>query len=296
MNKFINKRKLVKISNSIALIALVLLIYWLFTFISIEVFGFKVFKHNLTVSFYFSILGILALMAGSLIINIMLNLTIIAEKTVANEADTSKNSSLLSKILFIVFLLSFPLIFALLYGGDYLTSKKKQELLINSAKSIINANPKLADKLVNYSFNKNWIKETSEILDLFEKTDTYFPDVKLIVADNIDESMVFLSFGTYFIKHDVSLNIEEIAGATNSKTTGNSVKNNSVQKVRKKDYIRKTTNEERDYLYEVFFKNSTKLRFEAKNGNYELFYPFRKNGKTIILYFSDFQRYGKLGS
>ena len=75
-----NAKLLVKISNSIGLISIILLIYWVFTFVLIQVFGLKIFRQHLTESFLMSILGILALMGGALMLNIMFNLTRIAER------------------------------------------------------------------------------------------------------------------------------------------------------------------------------------------------------------------------
>lgn len=62
------------------------------------------------------------------------------------------------------------------------------------------------------------------------------------------------------------------------------------------DFIKQTTQEEREYLNKVFKENYNKVKFSARNGRYELFYPYQKNGKRIVLYFSDSQRYGKIGS
>mgnify|MGYP006170424293 CR=1 FL=1 len=87
-----NAKQLVKISNYIGFISIVLLVYWVFTFILIEVFGLKVFRKNMTESFYLSVLGILAMMAGALIINIMFNLTRIAQKH-NNDEEISKNNN-----------------------------------------------------------------------------------------------------------------------------------------------------------------------------------------------------------
>ena len=56
---------LVKISNIIGLVATILLVYWIFTFILTQVFGLKIFREHLTNSFQLSIFGILALMAGA---------------------------------------------------------------------------------------------------------------------------------------------------------------------------------------------------------------------------------------
>lgn len=263
-----NNKFLVKVSNIIGIISIVLLVYWVFVFISITVFGFKVFRENITETFYLSIVGILALMSGSLIINVMFNLTRIAEK---HNQDNLSISKTMNKKLGIIFVISFPVIFMILFGGDYLTNQKKEKMLISSAKSIIENNIEKSDILLNYSFKEKWIIETEEILDIYSKTDKHFPFVSVIVNDNIDKSRVFLGFRNYY---------GEL--------------NDSVQP-KKKDYIHKTTKEEREYLDNVFFKNLDKVRFSTNNGKYELFYPYFKNGKIIVLYFTDYQRYGKIG-
>ena len=116
------------------------------------------------------------------------------------------------------------------------------------------------------------IIETNDILALYSKTDKHFPCVSVIVSDSIDKSKVFLGFRDYYGKL-----------------------NDTIQPI-KKDFILKTTKVEREYLYKVFFKNLDEVRFSASDGRYELFYPYIKDGKRIVLYFSDYQRYGKIGS
>ena len=264
-----NNKALVKLSNIIGIISIILLVYWVFVFISITVFGLKVFKENLTEIFYLSVVGILALMTGALIINIMFNLTRIAEK---HNQDDNKGTKKSSKKIGVVFALSFPLVFGLLFGGDYLTSIKKEKMLISSAKSIIEANIDKSNKLVDYSFDEKWIIETDDILDVLEKTDKHFPYVSVIVYDSIGSSQVFLGFREYY---------------------GNI---NDTIHPQKKEFIQQTNKEERDYLTKVFFQNFDEVRFTANDGRYELYYPYFKNGKKIVLYFSDYQRYGKIGS
>ena len=92
-------KQLVRISNTIGIIAILLLVYWVFSFVTIEVFGLKVFKKNMTETFYLSVLGILALMAGALIINVMFNLTRIAQKHEDNEIQTNSNKKKLKFII-----------------------------------------------------------------------------------------------------------------------------------------------------------------------------------------------------
>jgi hypothetical protein len=276
-----NKKKLVKFSNVIGLISIISLIYWVFIFISITVFGLKIFKENITESFYFSVMGILALMFGALIINIMLNLTRIAEKHNQDSVSEKKQS----KKWLIAFILSFLFIFGLLFVGDYLTSLKKEKMLVASAKSIVENNVEKANKLANYSFDKQWIDQTTKILNLFSKTDKNFPHIAVIVSDTIDGSDCFLDFQTYnYYEEEI-----EIA-------TVDEVKNNTIKKPVKMDFILKTTQVEREYLNEVFTNKTDRIRFSAHNGNYELFYPYKDNGKIIVFYFSDYQQYGKIGS
>lgn len=263
-----NPKQLVRLSNTIGIISIVLLIYWVFTFITIEVFGLKVFRENLTQTFDISVLGILALMVGALIINIMFNLTRIAQKHNQDELIAKKAK----KVHWILFA-SFPMLLVILFGGDYLTTKKKERLLIESAKSIIETNTKKSDHLVNYNFDEKWVTETKYILEILSKTDDNFPHVSILVKDSIDSEPVFLGFTAYF--------------------HGNLT--DTIQPV-KKDFITKTTQPERDYLDSVFEDGNKDYRYSAHDGRYELFYPHFKGQNKIVIYFSETQRYGKIGS
>ncbi len=263
-NKF-----LVKLSNTIGIISILLLIYWVFIFISIEVFEFKVFRENITQTFYMSVMGILALMFGALIINVMFNLTRIAEKHNVDVETKSTNSKTKGWLL----VLSFPVIFSLLYFGDYLTSTKKEKMLVASAESIINQNKSYTNHLLKYKFNRNYILKTSEILEIITQTDEYFPNITVITKDVINGNPVYLGFNEY-----------------------NDVSTKDTLQPKKKNYIEKTTQEEREYLDGVFNGKNKTYRYNSHDGNYELFYPVIKGKEIVILHFSDQQRYGKIGS
>lgn len=250
------------------MVSIVLLIYWVFSFITMEVFGLKIFRENLTETFYMSVMGILALMAGALMINLMFNLTRIAQKHNKDKlikTTVSKSGWLL--------LGSFPILLLILFGGDHLTSKKKERLLVESAKSIFKTNTKKSTHLVNYNFDREWIIETEDILEILSKTDVNFPHVSILVRDSIDDEPVFLGFS-----------------ANDHKNT-----NDTIHAL-KKTYIRKTTQAERDYLNSVFDNENKKYRYRSHDGQYELFYPFFKGEKRIVIYFSEYLRYGKIGS
>ena len=62
------------------------------------------------------------------------------------------------------------------------------------------------------------------------------------------------------------------------------------------DYIYSGSFEERQYLTGVFTLKIQKYRYMASDGSYELYYPVKTKNRCIVLYFTDRQRYGKLGS
>ena len=67
--------------------------------------------------------------------------------------------------------------------------------------------------------------------------------------------------------------------------------------LQKIDFIYKADAVQKEYLDKVFSKNFTEPYFSAFDGRYEMLYPYQINGKVIaVLYFSDYQRYGKYGS
>ncbi len=264
-----NPKTLVRFSNIIGVVSIVLLVYWIFIFTITQVFGFRVFQENISETFLFSIMGILALMAGSLIINIMFNLTRIAQRH--NQDDEIGNDRNSKKIL-LLGLLSFPLIFALLFAGDYLTSKKKEKMLVATAQKLLENDVVKSDKLLNYSFSKKWINETSKYIRVLSSTEENFNGIRVIVKDQIEDTDVYLGFRRYSMMENDSSNIY------------------------KQNYIASTDQEDRDYLEKVFEQGYSKYKYKAHDSNYELFYPYIKGDKVIVLSFSDYRRYGKIGS
>ncbi len=93
----------------------------------------------------------------------------------------------------------------------------------------------------------------------------------LIQPDVIDNKKVFLVFGGYadwFEKKPVERSM----------------------------FIYSATREDRMYLEKVFSGNDAKYDFSSKKGHYQLYFPAVINGKRIVLFFSDYQEYGKVGS
>ena len=138
-----NAKKLVKATNIIGMVAVTLLVYWVFALILIQVFGLKVFREHITEIFLMSILGILAVMGGTLMLNIMLNLTRIAERGQKEEIHGGRKTVYL-------LLAVFPILAVLLFGGNYLTIQQKRDILIQSSERIVKDNSAQLDALADY--------------------------------------------------------------------------------------------------------------------------------------------------
>lgn len=293
-----NAKKLVKATNIIGMVAVTLLVYWVFALILIQVFGLKVFREHITEIFLMSILGILAVMGGTLMLNIMLNLTRLAERGQEEEVRGGRKTVYL-------LLAVFPILAALLFGGNYLTIQQKRDILTQSSERIVKDNSAQLDALADYRFDLAYIKKSSEILDLMAKDDLSFKSAMIIVQDKIDNKPVYLAFSA-----DSRLNVggeavpaasqNEAVPAANQNVEGgdNFVMDRNGEKVmvKKMDYVYSPNLKEREYLQKVFAGQTQEMRYEAEDGHYSLCHPYRKNGKTIVLCFSDYQEYGKIGS
>jgi hypothetical protein len=151
-----------------------------------------------------------------------------------------------------------------------LTKQDKKEQLLETAASIIKNNMPKNDDFVNYSFDSIWINQTEKSLYILSATDENFPSISAMVKDTINEVSVYLQFGS---RNHYSEDIYS-----------------------KKNYINPTSESERTYLNTALSQTITEPKFEARDGRYELYYPYSKNGKTIVFYFSEYDRYGKVGS
>ncbi len=262
--------QIIRATNRIALFFIGLLIYWIFIFISIQVFDFKVFRENITQSFFFSIVGIFAVLGGAVVVNIMFNLTKIADHIGKTET-TPPKSIRTSKWRWGLIFASFPLLFGLLYLGDIQSSSKKRSALISSGESLIQQQQDLIEELARYEFSKDYVEKVSSLLKLLSRVDESFPRIALILRDTIEGRPILLEFGPVYYASE-------------------------EDRMEKVDFIFSTSPEERTYLNRVFDGNTSEVKFSASDGNYELYYPIPTQHRIIVLYLSDRQRYGKIGS
>lgn len=275
-------KHLVKATNIIGLSSFILLIYWIFVFILVQVFNLKIFRQHMTEIFALSIFGIIALMVGTLMLNIMLNLTRIAERDQIQES--KRNMKKISLLLLAVF----PLLAGFLFAGNYFSLHKKEQLLIQSAQAIVQQYPKQTDFIAHYQFTPDYVRQTSDHLHFMSKLNPSIRSVTVLAPDEIDEKSVYLGF-------------EEDAWALRvlTDTRANSKEEHPSEEIilDKSRFIYGLNNIERQYLDQVFKHNLTAPKLIQENNNYRLYYPHQLNGKTVIVFLlSDYYPYGKLGS
>ena len=266
-----NNDLLIKTTNRVAMYATVALIYWVFTFLTITVFDLKIFRERMTEMFFLSLLGIFAILGGAIILNVMSNLSkISAAVSPINEAIPVQSQ--ISKVRRILLILCFPLIVAVLFLGNNLSAERKKTLLIRAAENLVAENQSSLTSLADYKFTPNYVKNTESTLNVLNKIDRSFPELMVIFPDSIEGKSLYLGF------------------------RGRHYSDDGKNEIEKSTYIYSTSREEREYLEKVFTTGQTELRFHAEKGNYQLYFPTIIAGKKLVLYFSDFQRYGKFGS
>ncbi len=266
---------IVRWTNRIALFVGIALIYWVFIAVSIEVFGFKVFRQNMTESFFLSIFALIALMAGAVIVNVSFNLTRIANHLTQHSVPINNGKGRREWLWIVGLLVLFPVLFGGLYMGDLATSAKRERLILASAQNLTENNESVLRDFTQYTFTKEYLEKIGQYFNILQQYDEKFPQVQIIVLDKLDETNLssYLIFGpNRYIFDDKEKEIE------------------------KSNYIYSTSEQERAYLEKVFAGKTKDHYFSAHDGFYELYYPVTIDNRTIVLYLSDRQAYGKNGS
>ncbi len=265
-----NAKTYVKISNVIGLVSIILLVLWVFSFILIEVFDLLIFKKNMTETFMMSILALIAVLAGSLFVNVMFNLTRIADK---HNADETKKISTKAVVAVITV---FPLVAAILFTGNYFTEQKKERFMLESTKNYIEKSKTTKALLKDVKFNEEWVDELARELKVFKTSELNFDNPSVILYLNLDGEEKYYQVHNY-----------------------NTYRYNELQDTipiylhRYEEHFNRFDTE----YYEQVFKNGSKEnRFIRDGKNFILEYPYTYDSTTVIIHTSDYQNYGKFGS
>lgn len=255
-----------KLTNRTALVTVTLLVYWVFIFICCMVFDFTIFKEGLTTAFGLSVLGIFAVLTGAIVLNIMYNLTAIAEARQAVPVATTA-----SRPWGKLFCASLLLILALLWAGDWANGRQREQQLNAAAELLVEQQQEVVARIADYEFGAAYINRTAQDLTLLGKIDSSFPNVTAITLDEIDGKPVLMGFGRH-------TDIDE------------------DKSPRKVDFIHSTEPEERAYLLRALAGKEQGHRFYYDGSRYRLLFPVATAEGILILQLSDYNRYGSFSS
>jgi hypothetical protein len=261
---------LIRTTNRIAVYTTAALIYWIFVFLLITVFDLKIFREQLTESFFLSIVAIFALLGGAIVLNVMSNLSkMSAAVSMKNGSPIESSKSPTRRLVLLA--LSFPLIAGALFLGNELSEQRKEKMLVDAARNLVAENQDWLASLTEYEFSEGFVKRAETTLGVIKKIDKNLPEVILIVPDEIDGKKLLLAFGRRHYEDE-------------------------KKAIEKSAFIFSASQVERDYLQNIYATDTVAYRFHGEDNNYQLYFPTVVAGKKIVLYFSDYQRYGKFGS
>ncbi|MCA0428433.1 MAG: hypothetical protein LCH37_13455 [Bacteroidetes bacterium] len=255
----LNPKTIVKLSNSIGLIAILLLLFWVFGFIVTEIFDLQLISFRKEF-FGISILALLSLMAGALILNIMFNLSRIASRGEPQSEDSPQKVKRLKWIL----LSGFPIVAIALFAGDNYYKETASKKSLEFAKHL---QTQLAEEveLEAYEFNKNWIGKSEKTLSFINQLNGRPGNLSLIWQDTLNGKKHFFSISEYYENEEDSSAFE------------------------KETFLLLPNKEESEQFEKLLNGEQKTIQLERSGRNFESFIPFTQNKKTFILQFNEYQ-------
>jgi hypothetical protein len=267
--KAATKVKLANLTIWTMIITVCLIFLFFIGFVTIITFDLNVFAKR-TSDFIFSFIGFAAvLVICSAILNISLNIGLIADSRAQYITDSGK--SFFSKKFSIVVIGLVISLVTLLFLGDFLTRQHEKDKLVNEANDIVTRYSTSINKIPAGLSDTSKVKEIPELLRFLSNQKEKFPSVRLIVRDKFEGQPIYL----------------EITSWENSESLKKPFYNNSFYKCEIQDC---------DYLEKVFTGNTTDTHFWTGENDYKLYVPFDRGKKKFILLFNKYERHGKVGS
>lgn len=250
-------------------ITIAIIVVFFIGFVVTNTFDLNVFTSR-TSGFLFSFIGFSSVIVlCSAILNISLNISLIADSRVKDLKETG-TSFVTNKFLF--YALGFVAALVLfLFLGDFLTRQNEKDKLISEANDIITRYQTSIDKIPVGFADTSKIGDIPEVLKFLSNQKQEFPSVSLITSDNYDGQLTFLQI----LGHEGKVNLKK------------PFYNNSFYKCQAQDC---------DYLNNFFTGKTNENHFWTKENDYKLYFPFDKNGRKFILLFTKYERGGKMGS
>lgn len=263
------KRKIVNLTNWLMLLIVAAVGVWFYAFVLIMTFNLKVFTERTTGFFSFFIMAALAIMGSAAILNIGLNLSILAENR--KPASPAKNKKPVKKKFLATAAAFLFLIPAFLFLGDTLSRKKLEKWFVSEAVQLVRRYDRTIVKIGSYLQSPGEIARIPGLLQFLSEHKAEYPDIQLILPAQVDGQQVFLKISRY----------------SDAKSLKQPLFNNSFFQC---------DEETSSYLASALAGKRSDALFRKKKEDVYVFVPVKKKGNRFVLAFIRFQRYGKFGS
>jgi len=264
-----NKIKLANLTTWIMIITISVIAIWFVGFVVANTFDLNVFTKR-TSEFMFAFIGFSAvLVLCSAILNISLNIGLIADSKV--QELKAEGSSIISKKFYLAFIIGIIALVSFLFLGDYLTRKNEENKLVSAADYIIETYSESIAKIAPGLTDTSKVAQIPEILKFLSNQKSEFPSVSLLTSGKYDGQLTFL----------------EISHWESEKSLKEPLFGNSFYKCQDYDC---------EYLQDLFTGKTTEPLFWTAKNDYKLYYPFIEKNTKYILLFTKYQRHGKVGS
>lgn len=264
-----NKIKLANLTTWIMVITISVIAIWFIGFVVANTFDLNVFTKR-TSDFMFGFIGFSAvLVLCSAILNISLNIGLIADSKV-QEMET-EGSNIVGKKFYLSTLIGLIALIAFLFIGDYLTRKNEENKLVNAAEYIVETYSESISKIAPSLIDTSKVGQIPEILKFLSNQKSEFPSVTLLTSGKYDGQLTYL----------------EISHWESEENLKKPLFGNSFYKCQDYDC---------EYLQNLFTGKTTEPLFWTEKNDYKLYYPFIEKDIKYILLFTKYQRHGKVGS
>jgi hypothetical protein len=267
--KIETKEKLASLSIWIILITVVVIVLFFFGFLVSNTFDLKVFN-NRTSDFVVTLFGTsLVIVICGAFLNISLNIGIIADSKL-EKVKASANRSFIKRTL-IITLSVIIVITAFLFTGDYLTRKSEKNKLVSECQDIVKRYDNSIQEISKALSDNSKIKEIPDILKFLENQKDEFPSIILITSTEYQGQLTFLKITNWSDKKDLTKELFNFS-------------------------FYSCNTDDCEYLKRIFSTKDSDYYFWSKKDEYKLYYPIDNGNKKFVLLFSQFDRYGKIGS
>lgn len=262
------KVKLVNVSTWVMLVTISFVALFFVGFVVSTTFDLNVFAER-TSTFIFSFIGFSAvLIFCSAILNVSLNIGLIADSRLHEIKDPGQGFSL--KRFGIAAFLLVTLLVAFMFGGNYLSRMNEKNKLVGAAESVTRQYATSIDKIPAMLTDTTQFKELEPLIEFLAGQRQEFTWVEVITEGRYDGQLTYFQFDKY--------------------------SNASVLKPGFTSNFYKCDEHDCDYLEKFFKGETTDIHFWMEDSHYKVYMPFTKGSKKFILLFTEQQRYGKVGS